>query len=152
LSQLVPELLLFAPCEKTIVDNAGTLSLVSILQGVAVDIPESEPRENAVVPMKWEIVTLWSRSQEDSGPTGDLVEWQQTCELRRGDQAISRSQIRFRMDADRHQNIVTHFGFPAEANGRYMLVLILQQMPDGTKSELKRFPLSSTIRIIPKPS
>jgi len=57
----MPNLLLFAPCEKAIIDANGALSMISIIGSVSLNVPANAPTPpaGAVLPYPWAIVTIW---------------------------------------------------------------------------------------------
>lgn len=61
-------ILIFAPCEKVILDKAGNPSLISILQTVTVQVPEGAtiPR-NAVAPKEWYVFAHWIADENEIG-------------------------------------------------------------------------------------
>src|SRR5260370_41113775 len=62
----MPNLLLFAPCEKAIVDRNGALSLVSIIGKLTLNVPANAPQPpaNSIMPMTWAIVSIWQLSSD----------------------------------------------------------------------------------------
>ena len=67
----MPKLLMFAPCEKVIIDQFNNPTLVSILQQWAPD--QRDIPENAFAPQRWDVFTLWYRLAEDAErPTDSL--------------------------------------------------------------------------------
>jgi hypothetical protein len=62
----MPNLLLFAPCEKAIVDANGALSLISIIGSLSVNVPANAPAPpaGAILPYPWAIVTIWQLASE----------------------------------------------------------------------------------------
>jgi hypothetical protein len=66
----MPRLLLFAACEKVIIDQqTNVLSLMSLLQDINVQIPPGAPLppSNAIIPMQWTTVSIFLPESEDSG-------------------------------------------------------------------------------------
>jgi len=99
------KLLLFAACEKVIVDLQGQSSMVGLLEQVQVTVlKEMDP--SMVTPFKWSIVTLWHREEDVPTP----VKYQERMDLFRPDgvkafQADSEFQVsnayrNFRQNAD----------------------------------------------------
>jgi hypothetical protein len=64
----MPQLLAFLPCEKTIIANDQTLSLVGLIDTLTTNVPpgQSVP-QNAVAPYRWTVVTIFRRLPEDEG-------------------------------------------------------------------------------------
>jgi len=66
----MPNLRLFAACEKVIVDESGLASLISLAQEVTVFHKRgTSPAKNAVGPQQWCIFSLWNQSPGDAGKT-----------------------------------------------------------------------------------
>ena len=66
----MPRLLLFAACEKVIVDQqTNVISLMSLLQDVNVQIPPGAPPPplNAIIPINWTIVSIFLPESTDGG-------------------------------------------------------------------------------------
>jgi hypothetical protein len=67
----MPKLLLFAPCEKVIIDETTkTTSLIVLLETVHIAIPRADqdkvPRD-ANIPINWQVLTLWQTEPQDQG-------------------------------------------------------------------------------------
>lgn len=64
----MPKLLLFAACEKAMVDQGNVASLMSLLEEINVQVPPGVvPPTNAMAPMTWTIFSLWEQIPEDQG-------------------------------------------------------------------------------------
>jgi len=134
----MPKLLVFAPCEKVLIDQRNNVTLISILQEWQPQIRELP--EKAVAPQQWEIFTLWHRLEED----GDK-EFVQRCELTTdlGEKAIS-ADISFRLTAPTHRNTITVLGLPINP-GRYALALFLfEKGAEKDRQLIATFPLLVT--------
>lgn len=60
------KLLTFLPCEKIIKSEEGTLSLITLINGVVIKIAEGETLpSDAVTPMEWWLFSAWDFSEED---------------------------------------------------------------------------------------
>jgi hypothetical protein len=116
----MPKLLLFAPCEKVIIDQHNNPTLISLLSewnAGTRDLPEK-----AVAAKQWDVFALWQRTDGD----GDK-EFVQVCELitSSGIKAIA-AEISFRMTAPTHRNTITIMGLPINP-GRYELSLYISE-------------------------
>jgi hypothetical protein len=67
----MPKLVLFAACEKAIVDQTtNVVSLMGLLQDVNLQLPpETVVPSNLMIPMQWTVVSIWQRVLEDKGKT-----------------------------------------------------------------------------------
>ena len=114
--------------------NRNTISLISILShlSIMVDVPE-----NAAIPLKWEIFTLWQQEGSDTGKT-----FEQYCELRGPDgKPAMKSVLEFQVTAPSQRNVVTVTGFPiAPRGGEYSLALFLRETT-GERKEIATFPI-----------
>src|SRR5258708_1857508 len=63
----MPKLLLFVPCTKIITDQQdNSLSLVSIFEGLSVQISEGESiPTDAVMPFAWSVAIMWLQTSGD---------------------------------------------------------------------------------------
>ena len=122
----MPKLLLFVPCEKVLVDQQNTVSLISMLQEVNFQVSEAgpSPPANAKAAMKWDVLTVWARTDDDFGkryeqrfalfdPDGEPTEITTTAPIE--------------TEKATHRNIATIFGFPIGSAGRYTLKLWLSE-------------------------
>ncbi len=74
------KLLIFAPCERMIEDKGGTVSLISVLDSVELNIDGDIPPD-ALVPFRWTILTMWRRERDVEGE----VEFEQRTDVVRPD-------------------------------------------------------------------
>ena len=72
----MPRLLMFAPCQKAIIDQQDqSISMISILTGIkAQPLPDDQNRAtpvppNAAAPFKWAAVSVWLRQPDDGDRT-----------------------------------------------------------------------------------
>lgn len=61
------KLLVYAPCEKVIVAVDQTVSLISMMESVQVNVGPDLPAD-ALAPIRWSILSLWKRDQEVQEP------------------------------------------------------------------------------------
>jgi hypothetical protein len=64
------KLMLFAPCERVSVSEGdGSLSILNLLAGIvtALPFPPDQIPSNAVLPLRWSVLTLWKHDNEDAG-------------------------------------------------------------------------------------
>jgi hypothetical protein len=138
----MPKLLLFAPCEKVIIDReSGTASLITILQDVTISIPsDAQLPEKAAVPLRWYVFTVWHKQPGEEGKR-----FAQEIELRGPDGSSTVSATsQFEM-ADQSYHRVTSFfpSFPIWQSGWHALKLYLREDKEGEeKREVASFPLN----------
>lgn len=63
----MPNLLIFAVCEKVIVDRAQVPSLIAIFQGFNVQLTGEPMPEKALTPIRWSVFTNWQHEPEEVG-------------------------------------------------------------------------------------
>src|SRR5260370_10196220 len=64
------KLLVFAPCEKVIIDHKGNPSLISLMQKITVQIPAGDLEKlppTAMAPMTWYVFTHWLIEENEMG-------------------------------------------------------------------------------------
>jgi hypothetical protein len=138
------KILIFAPCEKVIIDRAGIPSLVSILQNVNVPVAKGQSvPANAVAPKEWFVFTHWLGAPEEMGqefaqrtqivlpdgrPFGDPKGALTSFKLERLEQRIV-------------QNIVALVGFPIGIPGR-LAVRVWVEAKGVAITEVHEYPLT----------
>lgn len=136
----MPKLLLFAACEKVLIDQHNNISLIGVLQDAQVAIP-AQPTVPAGakvrLPMKWDVVTLWAKTDERSyeqrvalfDPSGNPTGIDSTLDVEfRGKQGM--------------RNVVTIFGLPVYEMGVYVLKLWLREKGQDFGDPLADYPIS----------
>jgi len=66
----MPRILIFAPCEKVLVDQAtNSISLIGVLQEFHYKVPPRQPApsQNVSLPMNWSVLSLWQEEPSDAG-------------------------------------------------------------------------------------
>jgi hypothetical protein len=64
----MPTLLLFAPCEKVILDADGLVSLITIIEKLQVVIPTGiQLAHNTAIPMRWQLIAMWIVDNDEMG-------------------------------------------------------------------------------------
>ena len=124
----MPKLMMFAACEKVLIDQDGSVSLVCLLAELKAEMPE--PATKAIpkpaAAMRWAAFSMWLKTETEDDekeyeqrialidPSGEATGIQATTPFKFGDKTIMR-------------NIVTILGFPIHASGRYVLRLWMQE-------------------------
>lgn len=78
----MPRLLLFAPCEKVIIDGqSNQVTVISLIQDVKIAAPSGasaiEIPQGSVAPFPWSVLTIWERESGDQN-----VRYEQSSILR----------------------------------------------------------------------
>jgi hypothetical protein len=69
----VPKLVLFAPCEKVLVDEAGLTSLISVAEKIEAKVPKGVPLPRAI-PYRLDTVAFWIMEQNEFGQYEEMRE------------------------------------------------------------------------------
>jgi hypothetical protein len=119
----MPQLYVFAVCEKVIIDQNGIPSLISLFTRVnfspATDIPG-----NAIAPKEWSIYTSWDWEPGDEGR-----EYKQVLQILYPDGSpfMPRQEQRFVMQPNtKHQINTPVLGFPIGQWGTYTVRMQLE--------------------------
>jgi hypothetical protein len=112
----MPRLLLFAPCEKLIINQAdNTTSLITLLETVNLPIPlgdEDKVPEDANAAFSWHIIALW----QSTGEEDTQKEWEQRFVLGLPDGQETKLSgvmpIRFTKEKPNFRNVINILGFP----------------------------------------
>jgi hypothetical protein len=121
----MPKLLLFAPCDRVIIDEASkTLSLITILEQVESPAP---PSTNVAVALTWFAVALWQRLPEDEGKTYE----QRTYLVQPDGSKTLEGSASFRLTERTHRVLSRTHGFPISQAGDYLLTLALREKDAG---------------------
>jgi hypothetical protein len=143
----MPKLLLFAACERVIIDqDSNVASLVALLQDITIGIPaDAQMPERAMLPMKWHAFTLWFEQPEDSGK--QYVQEIELCDPD-GNILLTGSSEPFKMSLLTHRLNATFNTFPLTQFGQYLLKAYLREDKEGKeRTEVASYP-----RTIKKPS
>jgi hypothetical protein len=107
----MPKLLLFAPCEKAIIDGpSNMLSLIGVLHEIHYKLPPGTTvPPNFAVPMQWAVVALWQEEKSDAG-----IEYEQQVNLEDATgQLLMHAETRWKFDKGEFQrNIANVTGLP----------------------------------------
>lgn len=120
----MPKLLIFAPCEKLILSQENVASLISVMEAINVNVGADVPAD-AVLPIRWEVLTLWQRQPDD--PVG--TRYEQRLDVLRPDGVIVSNTISgFEIfeQATNYRNIASLFGLPIGQQGRCSIKLFLR--------------------------
>jgi hypothetical protein len=136
----MPKLLLFAPCEKVLVDEAThTTSLIVVLQEIHYKLPPGTPalQPNAALPLQWSIVSLWQ--EEDPADAG--VEFEQRIVLENNaGVALVTTDVKWKFTRPNHRIVANVPGLPL--GSRKLLIKLSYRVPPSRDwIEAASFPL-----------
>lgn len=127
----MPQLLVFAPCEKVIISqDENNPTLVALLQEIGVaferlDVEPAPAKEPILLPMRWSIFTLWRTSEGDANKAFKQVIKVVTPS---GKVLIDQS-VDFTMENTTHRVIAHIPGIPAVADsGTWMLQVFVHEL------------------------
>src|SRR5437016_1067839 len=121
----MPKLLLFAPCEKLIIDEQKNPTLICILQRISVTLPPNvQLTKELLAPREWDICTIWEPGEGDSKDT-----FSQHIEIILPDgsnsQLSATGEFTFQENT-LHRNNIHINGFPIGLAGEYRIKLWLE--------------------------
>lgn len=134
------KLLVFAPCEKLIVDEDGNSTLITIIQNINIEIAAGlEVPADVMTPSGWDVVTLWFPEEGDTGKT-----FHQRLEFEQPDGSIPiRGKLTFTITEKAHRNKMHINGFPVGRRGLCWLKLWLDcDGAEPSREPLATFPIS----------
>jgi hypothetical protein len=140
----VPKLLIFAPCEKVIIDQQQNLTLVAVLQSLQIHLPPREIPEKGTAAFGWSVLSLWYRE-----PGDEHRGFEQSIELLGPDGSIvGQARSPFRLEKPSHRQTTLFRGFPVgRGGGDYSLKLYLREDVEGAeRKEVATFPLRVEVK------
>lgn len=137
------KLLFFVPCEKLIVGEGGQSSAVGVIETIRIQVdPQNPIPEDALIPFKWGILTLWNRSE----PIEEPIIYQTEIRIFRPDETDTgfKAEAQFEVNMtyrNFRQDLSNIPVFPAGQQGPYELRLFLRRDGEDTWTERARFPV-----------
>ncbi len=143
----MPRLILFAACEKLIVDQVNVLSLISLMQEINIQIPADAvlPPEVKLAPMTWTILSIW---EQESGDQDKEFEQRIAITLESGEIVTETPIVTFQMKTPQHRNIGMVVGIPIEPQSYYIRTWLKEKHSLEWGNEVGRYPLKVN-RVIP---
>jgi hypothetical protein len=134
------KLLLFAPCQKIIVGQDNATSLISLMEGLKINV-ENELPKNAGLPMNWNILCLWHRTDDIS--ENMLYEQKIESSLTGSDDKHIDIVQEFVVSAASKnvRNITEIQGFPIGLEGGLVLKLFLRPKGNEAWEPIAEFPV-----------
>jgi hypothetical protein len=125
----MPKLLVFAVCEKVIIDHRQVPSLISIFQRMEILLQDAPLPENALSPTSWNVFCLWQHAPDEIG-----VEFSQRVEVFvPNGQMFVYSEAKFKVTEERDlqsKNTFQFFGIPINDEGFIRVTSTLNGDPD----------------------
>lgn len=121
----MPNLLIFAPCEKIVMDKEGNASLIVLFENLTVDSKEqAEIPRNAVSPKEWAVFTRWQMNEDEKErPFVQciLVRWPDGSEFNKGAVQFPSLPV-----STIKQVTLSIMGFPVGQEGPIKIILWLE--------------------------
>lgn len=121
----MPRLLVFAACDRILIDDSGIPSLISIVDEFTLTIKgDTKIGRDAVGPTQWAIYTKWEKtSGDDDKEFVQIIQalWPDKSEFKR-----IKAPFRFQSDKKGHQNRIEINGFPMGQEGLVTLNMWLE--------------------------
>jgi len=135
----MPKLLIFAPCEKVIIDQvSNTLSLIAVLQEVRYKTaPGAVLPPNFSIPIQWAVLTMWREEQPDDAG----VEFEQRFTLATSVKPLLENVMRWTFTKPTHRLVANILGFPAGASRNLALYLSYRVVGATDWNPIASFPL-----------
>jgi len=139
----MPKLQLFSPCEKVIIANDNTVSLVTIFEKIQLHLPVSEDSKlppNLQIPFKWFVFSLWMRE-----PGDEVKEFEHQVHIvmpgNNPDKDITSNIVKFKMPETRHHMVVQFPGFPIVSEGIASVKALFREVGSEDWKTMAEYPL-----------
>jgi len=120
----MPKVLIFAVCEKALIDVRQLPSLISIFQRMQIMLQDAPMPEGATSPVRWDVFTLWQHTEEEVG-----TEFRQrVVAYKPNGQPFIESFANFTIQSKddlQSKNVFEMFGIPIEEEGMIRVVTFL---------------------------
>lgn len=134
----MPKLTVFAPCERVIVEGgSNTISLIALLQELTAGVPTQTIPDDAMVPLRWYVLTMWIREESDRSVK---LEQSVTLEDPNGNVRIELRTM-FEMTDPSQRNVGLINGFPMAKTGTYTLRLRLRRADEEKWNDITTYPI-----------
>lgn len=138
----MPKLIALVACEKIIIGDDNSVSLISIFQDLTITVPvppEGESLADLKIPLVWSVFSLWRREPGDEGKL-----FEQKLELvHAGGKVSFENVLQFRMTALVHRNRVGVLGIPVRPIGDWTLKLYIRPADnEGAWALAGEYPMS----------
>lgn len=139
----MPRLLIFAPCESVIVSLEGSISLITVFEGLNVSFPEEEYTnlpDDSFLPMTWNVLSKWIRDDNEEPHL-----WEQRIQVTMPDGRVP-TDITTAFDLVANSgmhNIVRIDGFAIKPAGQVNLTLSLRKAGEEAPwQEITSYPMN----------
>jgi hypothetical protein len=135
----MPKLVLYAACEKIIIDQNNLISLMSLLQDINVQVrPGIIVPVAASAPMQWTIVSIWQQQTEDQGKTFE----QRSGFVSNSGQTLLETPIAvFELKTPIHRIVSQIVGMPVGIEGKHSIMGWLREKGATEWTEVGSYPI-----------
>ena len=141
----MPKLLIFAPCEKVLVDEVTkTVTLIGVLQELHYKVPPGTVMQpNSLLPLNWQVISLWQEEEQaDAG-----VEFEQRLVLENSaGQALFTNEVKWRFTRPSQRMVANVPGFPI--GSRKLMLKLFYRVPPSHWIEVASFPIELMQEVI----
>ena len=141
----MPKLLIFAPCEKVIIDQNNVISIITVLQELRIELPAPPPEvdgKTPVVPIKWDVVTLWTKTDADAPETVYQTRFALIDPMGAALEGLDGSAEFSFADKTYYRVVTTVLGFPIRHDGRYVVRLWIHKKGEAEGDPVAEFPIA----------
>lgn len=136
----MPRLLLFAPCQKAILDSQDTsVSLIGVVHGFTAIQETGQPvPDDLTLPIDWSVVSIWLRQENE-----DNRAFEQRIDIHRPDGRNILDPIitPFTMTHRTHQIVLRASGFPVGIEGEHSLALSIRENDTQDWQQVFEYPI-----------
>lgn len=137
----MPKILLFAACEKIIIDGkSSTPSLISIFENLEIGLAgDMEIPADTTIPTQWDVLSMWLRTPDDMEQ-----QFEQRIHLVLPDgKEAAEAIMPFAMLNSRQNNVANVTGFPVGQKGICSLVLSFRKAgTDDSWEKVAEYPIN----------
>ncbi len=137
----MPRLVLFAACEKALIDQqTNVISLMSLLQVINVQIPPGTVvPSNAAIPMQWATVSIFQPTPDDKDKT---YEHRTTLVNNTGVTQLESPISPFELKSEFHRVIGQINGMPIGSAGPHQLKCLIREKGAADWTEVGNYPIA----------
>jgi hypothetical protein len=143
----MPNLLFFAPCEKVLIDQNNTTSIIAVMEEVRIQtIAGVAIPVGAIIPMQWSVLSMWE--QTSAWDNGRAFE-QRTALMSPQGKSLIEVIAPFTFYKLRFRVINQFLGMPVGETGQHKVRIWIRDVADPPKEwrEIANFPVQ--IELLP---
>ena len=129
----MPELLNFVLCEKAIIAQDHTISLITLFQGITVapefEIPDAPPGTPLALQLSWTAYTAWRKQESDENKS---FEQRLSVQMPNNGKLVL-GLLEFVINARVHTTLVPVLAWPIVGVGEYEVILEVREKSKGAR-------------------